>query len=133
MKKKKTITPLDKEFADKVLAGQKKTHAVKDVFGVESNVTAANKANAIMNKDEERKYIESQAGGAAERITDIAMNSENEMVKFNANKDILDRAGFKPQEAGVTINVPMYLPPEILEKYDLTEIKKYTTVKEKEE
>jgi len=44
------------------------------------------------------KAIEDAAEGAFSRVVDLSISAENETVKLNANKDILDRAGFKPVE-----------------------------------
>ena len=128
IKKPKILYPKDKEFADKVISGMSKTQAAREVY---PNVIGSNdKATKILNKDEVRAYIESQAYGAAQRITKMSCLSRNEMVKLAANKDILDRAGYKPQEAGVNINMPLYLPPELLEKYNLKQVTNEDRIRE---
>jgi len=114
---KNILTPRDKAFADKVIGGMKKTQAAREVFPEITSSPA--KGSQVLNKQVVRDYIESQAYGAATRITKMSCLSRNEMVKLAANKDILDRAGYKPQEAAVNINIPLYLPPELLEKYNL--------------
>ena len=40
--------------------------------------------------------IQNAAEGAFSRIIELSINAENENVKLSANKDIVDRAGFKP-------------------------------------
>lgn len=114
----KTILPIDKKFADKYL----ETSSLKESALATYNVLpekASLKGHDIMKKQAVRDYIESQAMGAITRIVKLSCKSKNEMVKLSANKDILDRAGFKPQEAAININVPLYLPAEIMEKYQL--------------
>ena len=116
-KKPRILLPNEKKFADLVIATDRLKDSAAAVYPHLSNPST--KAGQLMNKDVVREYIQSQAMGAAERITKIAMKSKNLGVKLNANKDILDRAGYKPQEAQVNINMPLYLPLEIMEKYGL--------------
>lgn len=49
--------------------------------------------------------IEGFAKKAAENIQDLANNAENEAVRLNANKDQLDRAGYKPIERSMNVIV----------------------------
>jgi hypothetical protein len=42
-------------------------------------------------RDEVIKYLEKQGYGAATRIVKLSKEAENETVRLNANKDILDR------------------------------------------
>lgn len=116
-KKPRILLPNEKKFADLVIATDRLKDSAAAVYPQLSNPST--KAQQLMNKDVVREYIQSQAMGAATRITKIAMKSRNLGVKLNANKDILDRAGYKPQEAQVNINMPLYLPLEIMEKYNL--------------
>lgn len=118
------ITPKEKEIADRVMAGQTMKQAAQEVLGLKE-ASAKTMGSVIMNREQVQRYIESQAGGAAQRITTISKKSKNAMVQLAANKDILDRAGFKPQDQSITINAPLYLPPEVLEKYELAHVKKY--------
>lgn len=44
-------------------------------------------------KQDVLEYLKKQGFGAAQRIISISKNAENETVKLNANKDVLDRIG----------------------------------------
>ena len=111
----------DKEFVDEYMSSKNQTRAAMKVFDIppEKSKYAAVRAVKILDKPAVRKYLEDNAGGAAARIVKLSCRSHNDMVKLAANKDILDRAGFKPEEAGININMPLYLPPELLQKYNL--------------
>lgn len=61
------------------------------------------KASKVLNSDKVREYLESQAEGAASRVVELSIEAENENVRLNANKDILDRAGYKPVEKSQSI------------------------------
>jgi len=50
-----------------------------------------------------REYIEDNAAGAMSRIVEMSIEAINETVRLNANKDILDRGGYKaPDRLDVT-------------------------------
>ena len=86
--------------------------------------TTYNAAKAIASENLTKPYIakilEDAAQGAVIRIEELSKNALNEAVKLNANKDILDRAGYKPIERkdvtsdGKQINI--VIPREIAEK-----------------
>lgn len=130
---KKISTKKLKKVADEFLATGDKTNSVKKILGTESSSTALKQADNILNRDLVRNYIESKAMRAAERIDILAETSDNAQVQLAANKDILDRSGFKPLETNVNINIPMYLPEEVMEKYKLDANKKYAADKDNED
>ena len=113
------MDPEDKEFADNYLVNKNARKSATEAYGINDPVQASSKAAQTLRKDVVREYIKNEAMGAAERITKIAKKSKNLRVKLDANIDILDRAGYKPQDATVNINMPLYLPMEIMEKYSL--------------
>jgi len=51
--------------------------------------------------------VKDKAPAALERILDIAVNGKNEKVKLEANKYIMDMAGYKPVERKVNVNVEL--------------------------
>ncbi len=116
-KKIPIMTPQEKVFADKYIETGKIKKSAEIAFPDQRN--PSNKGQITMQKDIVREYIHDNAMGAMERIVRLSEKSRNEMVRLSANKDIMDRAGYKPQEAAVNINIPLYLPPEVLEKYRL--------------
>ena len=62
----------------------------------------ANSARAVASETLTRPnviaYLESKADKAAEFVYELASGAENEGVRLNASKDILDRTGFKVPE-----------------------------------
>ena len=55
-------------------------------------------ATENLKKPKVKQYLEDNAEGATLRIVELSKKAKNEAVKLNANKDILDRAGYKPIE-----------------------------------
>jgi len=90
------MTSKQKEFANKYIDSGNATQSVKDTFKVEDSNYAAVKGSRLIRNDNVKKYLEENADGAASRIVELSKSANNESVKLNANKDILDRAGFKP-------------------------------------
>lgn len=111
------LTPQDKVFADKFIeTGVIKTAAA---IAYPNEKWAAQRGSNALQKDPVRDYIQQAAMPAMTRIVKLSEKSRNEAVRLAANKDILDRAGYKPQEAQVNINMPFYLPAEVMDKYNL--------------
>src|SRR3990167_1074175 len=91
------LTKKQKAFADNYIETGNATQAVIDAkYDVKDENSAAVIGSENLRKLNVREYIEENAGGAASRIVDISMKAKNEAVKLSANKDILDRAGYKP-------------------------------------
>lgn len=89
-----------KEFADRYLEIDNGTQSIKDVYKEEEydDDYAAVKACKLLKEDKVKAYLENNAGVAASNIVELANNAENETVRLNANKDILDRSGYKPTD-----------------------------------
>ena len=117
----KILFPTDKLFADKYIETQRLGMSALAVFPDLTPTQATTKAQGLIRKDAVREYINNQAMGAMTRIVKLSVKSKNLNVRLAANKDIMDRAGYKPQEAQININVPLYLPAEVMEKYNLRE------------
>lgn len=60
--------------------------------------TAAAIGSENLRKAKIQEYLQSRAEKAAEVVYTLAISAENETVRLNASKDILDRAGHKPVE-----------------------------------
>lgn len=84
-----------------------------------SEQTAASQASRLLKNVKIKEYIDSlrterreaimnklshYAIEAVAQLYDLAMNAENETVKLNATKDILDRSGYKPVEKKESTN-----------------------------
>ncbi len=104
MAKGSTLTVKEKRFAEKYVETGNATQAIVDAgYKVKSRSVARNMGSENVAKPDIRAYIQEMASGAATRILDMSMNARNEQVKFAANKDILDRGGFKaPERLDVT-------------------------------
>ena len=93
------LTKKQKAFADNYIESGNRTDAVfKAKYKVKNNHSARSIGSENLTKLDIRAYIEKQAPGAMSRIVEISIKAKNEAVKLNANKDIVDRAGFKPVE-----------------------------------
>jgi len=94
------LTPKEKKFSNNYLDnGGNGTKAVKDAdYDVSSDNSAAVIANTKLRKVKIQEYLEEKADGASSRVVEMSKTAKNENVKLSANKDILDRAGFKPTE-----------------------------------
>ena len=109
MKKKKTLaerlTPKRKSFIDKYIEnGGNASQAVKDVYnpggkgGKDSDASARSMGSELLKMDDVRAYFAKMASGAAERVEDLSISARSEIVRLQANKDILDRAGLKASD-----------------------------------
>lgn len=60
-------------------------------------------------EEENRKCFQTMALGARKEMEQLAFNSPDPRIRFNACKDILDRAGYKPKEeidvGGINIKI----------------------------
>ena len=94
-----------KVFADTYIETGNGTQSALQAYDTSDPHTAAQIAYENLRKPDVREYIESHAPEAAARIVQLAINAENETVRLNANRDILDRAGYKPVEKSVSLNI----------------------------
>ena len=93
------LTKKQKDFADNYIESGNRTNAViKAGYKVKNNHSARSIGSENLTKLDIRAYIQEQAGGAMSRIVEMSIKAKNEAVKLNANKDIVDRAGYKPPE-----------------------------------
>lgn len=92
------LTPKQQGFADDYLETGNGTQSALNNYDTEDPNTAGAIAHENLRKPKIRQYLENEAEGAVGRIAELSKTAENEAVKLNANKDILDRAGYKPTE-----------------------------------
>ncbi len=109
------LTPKEKQFADNYIENGNARQAIKDTYnlggkggrtdpeGLDS--TADQMAIQTLRKVRVQQYLEDKAEVAASIIFDLAQNSEIDQVKLGASKDIMDRAGYKPVEKSLNLNV----------------------------
>ncbi|MBI3260503.1 MAG: terminase small subunit [Ignavibacteriae bacterium] len=110
------LKPSHKKFADTYLETSNGTKAAYEAFNVTNDNSAAVNASRALRYDKVQEYIQSQAEGAASRVTELSQKAKNEAVKLNANKDILDRAGHKPVDKTLNVNAEVVptINPELL-------------------
>lgn len=97
----KDFTKKMKGFADDYLETGNGTQSALnnyDIKGKNPRKTASVIAVENLAKPSVMDYLERNAIGAVSRIVELSELAENESVKLNANKDILDRAGYRPVE-----------------------------------
>lgn len=98
MSKTKDLTPIQEVFASEYLKTGKKQ---KSMLKAEPHLTkevASVKANRLLKNDNVRAYLKSQAKRSAENIAELANSGKHDSVTLKANIDILDRAGYRPQD-----------------------------------
>ena len=95
---KNCLTPKEQKFCDAYLETGNGAEAARRSYNIKNPGSVSVIVNENLNKPFIRKYLESMSEGAASRIETLSRSARNESVKLAANKDILDRAGFKPVE-----------------------------------
>lgn len=92
------LTKKEKGFVDDWLELGNATKAALRNYDTKIYSVAGAIGSENLKKQKIIDYIESQAAGAALRMKELSMSAKTEQVRFAANKDMLDRAGFKPQD-----------------------------------
>jgi phage terminase small subunit len=91
------LRPDQKEFVKEYIDnGGNATQAVIDIERTENRDSAGVIGHRMLRNVKIQELIENQAEGAFSRIVELSEKAKNETVKLSANKDIVDRAGFKP-------------------------------------
>lgn len=117
---KKPLTPKLERFARAYLDKGVGSVAVREAgYDLSGSKDPASTARVIASENltrlNVREFLAKHALPAASRIEELSKTSNNSMVKLLANKDILDRAGFKPVERQVTLDAtPLLVLPEAL-------------------
>jgi phage terminase small subunit len=85
------------KFAENYTKNGNATQAVIDAgYNVNGRVVAGNIGYENLKKPQVWEMINSFSPNAVDNIEYLANKAKNESVRLNANKDILDRAGFNP-------------------------------------
>lgn len=101
----RAITKKQKEFADEYLQTGNATQSALKVYDTDSLDVAKSIGSENLTKPNVEKYLQEKSLKAAEVINEIMIHGENDNVRLNAAKDVLDRAGFKATEKHLNINV----------------------------
>ena len=115
------MTPKQKKFADEYLETGNGVESALKVYDTEDYSTAGVIAHENLKKPKIQEYLSSKAERAAEVIFELLEKAQNETVRLNAGKDILDRAGFKPVDKNENTNTVKIIEAskEGIEKYGL--------------
>lgn len=105
------LTQKQKGFVATYLDTGNATEAALQNYDTEDRLTAASIGSENLTKPNILAYIESKAEKAAEIIFSLAQHGESDAIRLNASKDILDRAGYKPVEKSMNVNVEIKPEP----------------------
>ena len=97
----KAITIKQLKFTEEYLKTGNGTQSALKVYNTTSTKTARSLASENISKPNVRALIEQFSHGAIKRMDDLSRKARSEQVKYYANKDLLDRAGYKPQDEQV--------------------------------
>lgn len=92
------LTKKQKEFAKEYVETGNATKSALRVYNTVDENTAGNIGCDNLKKPKIMEYLKEIATDAATRIEELSREAKNETVKLNANRDILDRAGYKPKD-----------------------------------
>lgn len=99
------ITMKQKKFAKRYIEHGNATLAVRESYAPTTYMTERNIASENLAKPTVREYIESHSEEAVSVVLSLMRGADNETVRLNSAKDVLDRAGFSPIEKNLTMNV----------------------------
>lgn len=92
------LTKKQHAFVKEYLETGNGTKSALKAYNTNDYSTAGMIASENLKKPKIIEAMENEATNAFIRIVKISKTAKNESVKLNANKDILDRAGYKPIE-----------------------------------
>lgn len=122
IKKQKThgkrFSVKQKNFADRFLETGNGVQSILETYNTTDYKTAGVMACENLKKPIIIEYMNSKAMDAASVIVELSQHSDNDNVRLNASKDILDRSGFKPVEKTQNINM------NIQSNFKISEIEK---------
>lgn len=111
----KRISKKERGFAKDYVENGVGVTAILNNYDTTDYHTAGVMAVENLKKPRIQELIEGFAEKAAKNIQTLANTAENESVRLNANKDQLDRAGYKPIEKSMNVIVDI-APTEKVKK-----------------
>lgn len=93
---KPKLTLKQKIFIEAYLEKKNATQAALKAYDTTDYNTAGNIGSENLKNPKIMAFLEAAAEEAAGNIMQLAQTARNETVRLNANKDILDRAGYEP-------------------------------------
>lgn len=103
--KPRRLTKKQKDFANEYLKTGNATRSALAVYDTVDENTAHVIGSENLRKPTIQDYLTDKAERAAEIVFQIAEHGESDVVRLNASKDILDRAGYKAVEKRININL----------------------------
>lgn len=100
----KNITPKQKKFADAYLKTGNASQAAREAYSVSTPNAAAVQGSRVLRKDNVKEYIEDHVIMARQIISELAQSSQQDAVRLQAAKDILDRAEGKAVQRQINAN-----------------------------
>ena len=112
------LTPKQEKFAKAYLDTGNATEAVRQAgYNTKSNEVARSIGSENLTKPNVLAFLSSKAEACASVIYELAMSAENETVRLNASKDVLDRSGFKPTDKA-DVTMTMSVAKDIADKFE---------------
>ncbi len=119
---KERLTKKEKGFADDYLETGNGTQSVLNNYDTTSENSAGAIATQNLRKVKIQNYLADKAEDASLMVYKLSQGAENETVRLNASKDILDRSGFKPVEKTINLNIEAEITnpkaKKLAEKYE---------------
>lgn len=109
-------TKKQKVFAKAYVETGNGTRAALMSYDTKNPDVAKSIASENLTKPNVRALIEGFAEKAAKNVQLLADTAENEAVRLNANKDVLDRAGYKPIEKTMNVNLGVEITNPLVEE-----------------
>lgn len=98
------LSKKQKGFSDEFLETGNGVQSALKAYDTDNYNSANQIAIENLQKPTIIDYIKSHANNAVTNIIKLSNTAENETVRLNANKDILDRAGYKAIDKQATVN-----------------------------
>ncbi len=111
----RVATKKQRGFAKDYVETGNGTQAALKNYDTKSPDVAASIAVENLGKPKVRELIDSFAEKATKNIQMLAETAENEAVRLKANIDQVDRAGYKPIEKTINLNIEAEASPEVKE------------------
>ena len=99
------LTKKEKGFAKDYLDTGNGTQSALKNYDTDNENVAGSIASQNLRKLKIREYIDSHAEKAESMIYKLSQEADGEAIRLNASKDIMDRAGFKPIDQTMNLNV----------------------------
>ena len=90
------LTVKQRKFAQEYLRSGNGTKAAIKTYNTKNPVVAASIAHENLRKPQIKGFIDEQALYAVKRMRALMAQSKNLSVAFQASRDLLDRAGYRP-------------------------------------